>query len=425
MDLELATRMVRKVLMIAHHFPPARGSSGIQRTLKFARYLGEHDWQPLVLSSHPRAHLQTGDDQMADIPESVPVKRAFALDSSRHLAIRGRYPGIVALPDRWSSWWLGAVPAGLALIRRHRPDAIWSTYPIATAHLIGLTLAKLTGLPWVADFRDSMTEEHYPADPQVRRVFRWIEARAVMRAKRCVFTTPGTVAMYAGRYPAQPTDRWCCIPNGYDEENFLGAASRAAPPDKPRERLELLHAGILYPSERDPRPFFAAVAQLKAEGTVSARTLRVSLRATGHDAVYRPMIDAAGIADIVELQPGIPYEAALAEMLSADGLLLFQAANCNHQIPAKLYEYLRARRPVLALTDPVGDTAKSLAGAGIDSIVRLDNQEDIYRGLQRFISQIRSGSAPVASDAVVASHSRQSRTSLLAALLNDAVGCGR
>ncbi|MEL7450173.1 MAG: glycosyltransferase, partial [Pseudomonadota bacterium] len=296
--------MVRKVLMIAHHFPPARGSSGIQRTLKFSRYLGEHDWQPIVLSSHPRAHQQTGDDQMGDIPESVPVRRAFALDSSRHLAIKGRYPGLLALPDRWVSWWLGAVPAGLSLIRKHKPDAIWSTYPIATAHLIGLTLAKISGLPWVADFRDSMTEEHYPADPRMRSAFRWIERNAVERAARCVFTTPGTVEMYASRYPEQPGARWCCIPNGYDEENFRSAENAAEPPASPRRRLELLHAGILYPSERDPRPFFAAVASLKASGEVSADTLRICLRATGHDATFQPMIEKAGIADIVALEPG-------------------------------------------------------------------------------------------------------------------------
>ncbi|MEL7450150.1 MAG: glycosyltransferase, partial [Pseudomonadota bacterium] len=124
---------------------------------------------------------------------------------------------------------------------------------------------------------------------------------------------------------------------------------------------------------------------------------------------------------IVALEPGIPYEAALAEMLTADGLLLFQASNCNHQIPAKLYEYLRARRPVLALTDPVGDTATSLVSAGVDSIVRLDDEADIRSGLARFIGQVRDGSAPTASDAVVASHSRRSRTSLLAAVLDDAV----
>ncbi len=147
----------RRVLMVAYHFPPMRGSSGVQRTLKFAQYLPQSGWQPLVLSAHKRAYDNPGDDQLADIPADVPVRRAFALDSGRHLAVRGRYAGFLALPDRWVSWCLGAIPAGLALARRHRPQVIWSTYPIATAHLIGLALHKMTGLPWVADMRDPTT----------------------------------------------------------------------------------------------------------------------------------------------------------------------------------------------------------------------------------------------------------------------------
>ena len=139
--------------MIAFHFPPMQGSSGLQRTLKFARYLPDHGWQPIVLSAGAGVYQATSDAQLNEIGSTAVVRRAFALDAARHLAIHGAYPSWLALPDRWASWWLGAVPAGLALIRRYRPDVIWSTFPIATAHLIGLTLARMSGLPWVADFR--------------------------------------------------------------------------------------------------------------------------------------------------------------------------------------------------------------------------------------------------------------------------------
>ena len=107
--------------MIAYHFPPLQGSSGIQRTLKFSRYLPEFGWQPLVLTVHPRAYPATSQDQLAEIPPRLAVYPAFALDAARHLSLKGRYPRWLALPDRWSSWWFGAVPAGLALIRRYRP----------------------------------------------------------------------------------------------------------------------------------------------------------------------------------------------------------------------------------------------------------------------------------------------------------------
>src|SRR5215470_2462779 len=132
--------MSNRVLMIAYHFPPLRGSSGIQRTLRFVQYLPERGWQPYVLAPHARAYGAVGDDLMQELPSGLVVERAFALDAARHLAIRGRYLGGLAIPDRYVYWVLGAVPAGLGLIRRYRPKVLWSTYPIATAHLIGYLL---------------------------------------------------------------------------------------------------------------------------------------------------------------------------------------------------------------------------------------------------------------------------------------------
>src|SRR5262245_46074308 len=137
---------MNRVLMIAFHYPPLRGSSGIQRTLKFSRYLPAYGWQPLILTASSKAYAQVRYELLKCIPEKVLVQRAFALDTARHLAFRGAYLSWMALPDRWVSWWLGGVLAGLRLVRTYRPAILWSTYPIATAHLIGLTLHKLTGI---------------------------------------------------------------------------------------------------------------------------------------------------------------------------------------------------------------------------------------------------------------------------------------
>lgn len=419
MDPAMATLMVKRVLLIAYHYPPVRVSSGIQRTLKFSQYLPEFGWQPSVLTVHPRAYEQISDDQLPEIPRQMTLRRAFALDTARQLAIGGIYPDWLALPDRWVSWWLGGVLAGLGLIHRERPALLWSTYPIATAHLIGLTLHKLSGLPWVADFRDSMTEPDYPREVRRRRVYCWIERQTVHQCSRAVFTTPGALRMYAGRYPALPAERWAVIANGYDEDNFAQAAHGAGKAGQ--GPLVLVHSGALYPSERDPRCFFQALADLKSRGVIDAARLKVVLRASGHEDYHRRFIEECGVADIIALEPNIPYEAALREMLEADGLLLFQAANCNHQIPAKIYEYLRARRPVLALTDPTGDTARLLLNTGIDTIVPLDDRASIAAGLEGFLEHIRAGTAPIAQDTEVARHSRYARTAELAALFDTLV----
>src|SRR5262249_9172147 len=153
-DLSPQRRTGKRILMIAYHYPPCRGSSGLQRTLGFTRYLPAHQWEPIVLTVRPMAYADVGHDQTEDVPATIAVRRTFALDTARHCGIGGRYLGWMALPDRWVSWVVSAVPAGLQLVRRYRPDVLWSTYPIATAHLIGLTLQRLTGIPWIADFRD-------------------------------------------------------------------------------------------------------------------------------------------------------------------------------------------------------------------------------------------------------------------------------
>lgn len=414
---------MNKALLIAYHFPPVQVSSGLQRTVAMTQYLRGYGWQPVVLSAHERAYPQTNTDQLKDIPEGVDVIRAFALDTARHLSIKGRYADFMALPDRWVGWTLGGVWSGLRSIRKYRPRVIWSTYPIATAHLIGLILHRLTGVPWVADFRDSMTEAGYPRQGLRRKVFLWIERNTVRHCHRAVFTTPGALRMYRERYPDIPPERWLVIPNGYNERIFSevegdpgGIGPRVAANEGP---VVIVHSGVVYPSERDPEPLFDAIAALKARGEIDAGRLRIVLRATGHDDLFQPMLEQRDITDIVQLADSVGYREALKEMLQADALLLLQAANCNHQIPAKVYEYLRARRPVLALTDRAGDTAATLLDAGIDTIAPLDDARAIEKTLADFLWQLARGEAPVACERAVDQGSRQHAAALLAGAFNE------
>ncbi|SFP51521.1 Glycosyl transferase 4-like domain-containing protein [Nitrosomonas cryotolerans] len=411
--------MVKRVLMIAYHYPPLRGSSGIQRTLKFSQYLSDFNWEPIVLTAQTQAYSDTSSDLLEKISKQTIVHRAFALDTARHLSFMRRYPGILAQPDRWITWWLGAVPLGLYLIRKYRPEVIWSTYPIATAHLIGLSLHRLTGIPWISDFRDPMVQIGYPSDPLTYKTYQWVEQKAIAHCARAVFTTPGTRQDYQTRFPKVPSSRFRLIENGYDEEDFTQVDRIVAKEVSKNEPFRLLHSGIVYSSERDPIPLFTALSELLQEGIIAADNFRLTLRATCNDAYLIQLIAQYHIDAIVSLEPPVAYQEALSEMLTADGLLILQASNCNNQIPAKLYEYLRANRPILALTDPDGDTAAALTSIGIDTIAPLDSVVLIKRILPRFIALVKSNQAPVALAEKVHSNSRKARTQALAKLLDE------
>jgi glycosyltransferase involved in cell wall biosynthesis len=412
---------MNRVLMIAFHYPPCAESSGVHRTLKFSRYLPENGWQPIVLTVHPRVYDRTSVEQLGEIPSMVEVQRVFALDVGRHLAPFRRYPRWAALPDRYVTWWLGAVPTGLSLIRRLRPRVIWSTFPVATAHLIGLTLHRRTGIPWVADFRDSMTEDSYPPDPLRRRAHKWIERRVVANASRLVFTAPSAIAMYRTRYPHLGSERCVGIANGYDERDFetLVPPSSVWASGRP---LRLVHSGLIYPEERDPRPFFRAVSRLKRGGLLTAQVVHIHLRGSGSQAYYARLLRELDIDDVIQLVGPVPYREALQECLDADALLLLQGASCNHQIPAKVYEYLRARRPILALTSERGDTAALIRATGGATIVDLADENAIAEALPEFLGTLRNGSHPLPEMAVIRSHARDQQTRDLARVLLEVAG---
>jgi hypothetical protein len=136
------------------------------------------------------------------------------------------------------------------------------------------------------------------------------------------------------------------------------------------------------------------------------------------------LIERFGIQDLIELAPGIAYREALSEMVNSEGLVIFQAANCNEQIPAKLYEYLRTGCPILGLTDPAGDTAWALRRVGIDSIAPLDNSHKIADELMKFIRNIRSGQPQTPNLEAVHNADRKARTSELANLLDAITNSG-
>lgn len=420
-DTQTVTKS-QQALLIAYHFPPQAGSSGIQRTLSFSKNLSEQHWQPTVLSVNPVAYEAQNSSQLSQLPENLNVRRAWAIDIKRHLGVFGRYPEILALPDRWSTWWICAVPLGLWIIYKNQVRVIWTTYPIATAHMIGLTLKFLTGRAWVADFRDPMTQDNYPQGKWKKKAFLWIEKRTIENCDMAIFTTLSARETYRQRFPHVPQKKFEVIENGYDEEGFdLRQLPNTSSLRGNNSQITLLHSGELYSEGRDPSAFFKAIAALKLCNFLSVENLRIVLRAPGNEQHFKTLVLQHKLEDIVYIEPHIAYQEALLEMLSVDGLLVFQGTAFNTQIPAKIYEYFRARKPILGLLDTNGETARVLRTAGFRNIVNMTSSIEIQQALELFLSQIKLGSAYIASDDLVASSSRKYRAQQLAQVFSQII----
>jgi hypothetical protein len=147
--------------------------------------------------------------------------------------------------------------------------------------------------------------------------------------------------------------------------------------------------------------------------------LRVRFRAPGNSLPLRDLVSQNDLEGIVEILPPIGYEAALREMICADGLIVMQSRGCNAQIPAKLYEYLRAGRPILALTEGTGDTAATLAAAGVKHFAPLDGETEISELLLRFVKHPEFRQELLPQELAVRTMSRWSRSVQLAQVLED------
>lgn len=380
----------RHVLVVAFHYPPEASSTGVLRTLKYTRYLPQYHWRSTVLAPTVSAYEVTDPKLAEQIPASTRVIRTRYLNTKRHFSIAKRYPASLAVPDNWIGWYPWAVSAGKRILQEDPPALIYSTSPHPTAHLIARRLARRSGIPWVVDFRDPWYEE--PPEPGtpwiVHRAARYLEAWVIRAADRVVATTPQHAATLARRYPDQPDTKFSAIRNGYDEADF-----RSLEPIRQgtrHARMVILHAGTINAAyRRDPRPLLRALEELAKEGRVPLSEVEVQLLGPGVQGFaqeLRGSLESTPLKDSLRFLPRVGYGDSLSLMAKADLLLLLEASDDTREmVPAKLYEYLRAGRPVLALcyegamAELIAETDGGWAIDPRDSAVLKDQLAEIYR----------------------------------------------
>jgi glycosyltransferase involved in cell wall biosynthesis len=410
---------VKRVLVVAYFFPPL-GGAGVQRTLKFVRYLPDHGWAPAVVTTSSTGYPVHDVSLLEEIPDDVPVIRAFEPGLWRRVAglasavlARLRLPGLaraVLFPDEMVAWAPAALVAMVREIRRSRPDVIYSTSAPISAHLVALAAHKLTGVPWVADFRDE-----FAANPGElnhtglrMRASRWIE-RSIDRnvARRVV------VASYfdlAGDHDV-PVE----LANGVD-----GADLEGLPPAAPAvsDRLRLSFVGSLY-GARDAEPVLAALRRLIDAGRLEAAD--IELRVVGNAWVE----DLEARVPVPLVATGyVSHREALIEMRTTTALLLYIPAG-DPAPSGKLFEYLVSERPILCVA-PTDNLASKLVrefDAGL--VAASDDPEAIEAALLELVRRWRAGELvnPLqAREKTLERYSRHALTGRLAQVFDGAAG---
>ncbi len=420
----------RRLLMLAFHFPPDNTSTGVLRTLKFADYLREHGWLSDVISVPTRLYSSTDPGLVYQIPPDTRVFRTPAADAKRLFGVRGVYPAFLGVPDRYWTWIPGVVRLAGKLIRRGEVDALYSTYPVPSALLAGLVLKRRYGLPWVVDFRDPWVEDSMP--PLRRRFEGLLERRILVAADRVVCNTPRMREWFLHRYPALSPERLVTITNGYDEEDMSGTAPA------PGGRFEILYPGMISVGNRNPEPLLAGVRLALDENRLRADDLRLTFLGAGTyaaDERFQNQLDHYGLRRITEVVPArIPYREALNRMAGAGVLVVLsepvgesersraERRWSELQVPAKVYEYLRIGRPLLALVSG-GAVADLLAETGLGRSVSPADVRGVARALgDLYVRRAAVGRAGAPIPPEIARYSRRHLSEILARELDALVG---
>ncbi len=386
----------RRVLVITVDFPPSR-AMGAQACAQLTRYLPRYGWDPIILTVHD-GQIEDRDASAAPVsagaiirtgvlPHPLTLYRRLARrrpsagptgpgDASSNTAgvLRRWALSLLQIPDAYSGWIPPAVIAGSAAIRKHRVDHIFSSSPHSTSHLVGLSLATLSGLSWTAQFRDPWTypwtqwQQSKPLSALSAGIEKALERMVLRRADAVACVTDRHTQWLRQSNPDVPGDKLVTIPNGFDgaEWETLEGDRRCGPAGA--DKFVITYAGSLY-HRRSPAPLFQALRSLIDAGEVLRERLQVDLIGRcdpTHAAALTDLAAGWGLAGCVTITGPCDRADTLRRVVQAD-LLLLLAEELTYQIPGKTYEYLRAGRPILALTSEgaVADLLRRTGGAWV------------------------------------------------------------
>jgi len=387
----------KRVLMISYNYPPT-GAGGSIRTTKLARYLPSCGWLPTVLTvGRERTRWSKGDASEGVFPGVKILRAPFPdiLTSAKDFMVSKGFmkaagPGAETLlsrsaggssgrrsplervlrwlkrwasfPDRYNLWIPFALMCGYKELRSGQYDAIYSSSPPIVDNILAAALQRLSGLPWVADFRDPWTQNPYlQFTPFELKATRALE-RKVLEGSSAIVTVSEPLAGMLRELHGDREGGVDCITNAFDPDDFRGHV------EPPSDRFVITYAGMFYGDKRSPAGFMRAVEELLSEGAIDPDELLVRLYGP-----YDPLVqevkaslthpEVLEVNDVVSRQEVIEHERESTALL----ILVWDDAYSATGYGGKVFEYLGARRPILAW-NPAGGVLDELleqTGAGV------------------------------------------------------------
>jgi len=379
----------KQVLIISYYFPPM-GLSGVQRTLKFVKYLPFYKWKPIVLTTSSANFYAFDETLSKELPEeNYKVYRAGKSDSGfrrdNKYKIK-KFPLYITQkigraltqtifqPDSKRPWLKYALKKAEEIIKENNIDVIFATAPPFTDFLVAEKLSSKFGLPYIIDYRDVWIDNpfHFYATPFHKLYSIKLESKILTHAFKAIVTIRNTKELLLKRYRFLSHNDIEIIPHGFDPDDFDYTLTES----KPKDKFIITHSG-LFQDNRTPKYFLKAVDMFfkkRPEAKNKTELRFIGLMRKNH----LKLIKNYGLSENVKLLGYLNHKETIKNILHSDVLWLMLMDNVRS--PGKLYEYFAARKSILACV-PDGSIKKLLEESEAAYITKPDDVNEIYNGL--------------------------------------------
>ncbi|KQC03805.1 MAG: hypothetical protein APR54_02295 [Candidatus Cloacimonas sp. SDB] len=425
---------MKKVLIITYYWPPA-GGPGVQRVLKFAKYLPEFGWQPIILTvkkgEYPAYDTSLEEDVHPDCKvyktsswepaklykkftgmaenEAVPVAALTEQKKNWKKKLAHWIRLNLFIPDAKIGWIPFAVKTGKKIIKREKPDLIFSSSPPPTVHLIARKLAKWSKLKWVADFRDPWTEIHYyPPDRNYlsRNLDKKLESGIISDCTAAICASSSFIDLLT----KNNKDKFFTITNGYDLK--INEKNRTE-----NGKINITYTGGLT-NNRYYEKLFTDISSLIRSKPELKELLQINIIGEVDNLIRNSINDIFSELNIIHFIGYVEHSQALEFVKNSDILLLFleKKENYTGHIPAKLFEYITSGNYILGIGPPNGDAAGIIAQTGTGKVY--SPQHDFAAIVEKLIADIKNKTEKSVNWKEIKKYSRKELTKQLAARLD-------